>query len=73
MQTGRIMDSYQYFLPYNVFKDLIGFISENYNKELPNSLLIAQAFIIKYPEYGKEYGLAAINKVIENSIKRGLF
>jgi len=53
--------------------DLSGFVTKNYTLELPNSLLIAQAFILKYPEYGKEYGLPIINGAIEAGIKQGLF
>jgi hypothetical protein len=40
---------------------------------LPNSLLIAQEFILRYPDHGKEFGLSAINYVIEDGIKQGLF
>lgn len=60
-------------LPRTVFDDLASFIFENYHNGLPNSLLISQAFIMKYPYYGREYGLSAINCVIETGIKRGLF
>lgn len=60
-------------LPKNVFNYLIRFISCKYQKPLPNSLLIAQAFILQYPEYGKEYGLPAINYAIEDGLKQGLF
>jgi hypothetical protein len=60
-------------LPEHVFNDIIRFISCKYLKPLPNSLLIAQAFILKYPAYGKEYGLPVINKAIEEGIKQGLF
>jgi hypothetical protein len=63
----------QIILPNYVFDDLIRFIRENYQVELPNSLLIAQVFILKYPDYGKEFGLSAINYAIENGIKLGLF
>ena len=56
-----------------VLNDLTSFISQTYSENLPNSLLIAQAFIIKYPEYGKKFGLSEINKMIEDGIKRGLF
>jgi hypothetical protein len=38
-----------------------------------NSLLVAQAFILKYPNHGKEYGLAAINYAIEDGINESLF
>jgi len=60
-------------IPELVWNDLISFISQTYSDSLPNSLLIAQAFILKYPDHGKEFGLSAINKMIEDGIKRGLF
>jgi hypothetical protein len=60
-------------IPQHVIDDLIRFFAEWYSKELPNSLLIAQEFILKYPDYGKEYGLPVINKAIEDGIKQGLF
>jgi hypothetical protein len=60
-------------LPEHIFNDLLRFISCKYQKPLPNSLLIAQAFILQYPEYGKEFGLPAINKAIEDGIKQDLF
>jgi hypothetical protein len=40
---------------------------------LLNSLLVGQIFILKYPDYGKEFGLPAISYAIEDGIKRGLF
>jgi hypothetical protein len=40
---------------------------------MPNSLLIAQAFILKYQNYGREYGLCEINYVIEKEVKEGFF
>lgn len=55
-----------------VLDDLIRFISTNFQNNLPNSLLIAQAFILHYPDYGREYGLPLINKIIEDGIKEGL-
>lgn len=60
-------------IPEKVFIDLSKFISKNYPNYLPNSLLIAQAFILKYQDYGKEFGLSAINYAIEDGIKHGLF
>jgi hypothetical protein len=60
-------------IPQSVFDDLCRFISKNYPNYLPNSLLIAQAFILKYSDYGKEFGLSEINYVIEDGIKHGLF
>lgn len=53
--------------------DLINFIATNYTKYLPNSLLIAQAFILKYNEYGREFGLPAVNKAIEDGISANLY
>jgi hypothetical protein len=60
-------------IPEYVIDDLSRFISENYRDGLPNSLLIAQSFILKYPDYGKEFGLSKINRVIEYGMKEGLF
>ena len=55
-----------------VLDDLNRFINENYHLNFPNSLLIAQAFCIKCPGYGKEFGLTAINNAVEYIIKYGL-
>lgn len=60
-------------IPEHVIGDLSRFISETYSNNLPNSLLMAQAFILKYPDHGREYGLSEINRAIENGIKEGLF
>jgi hypothetical protein len=60
-------------VPDHVFDDLNRFISKNYSNDLPNSLLISQAFILKYPDYGREYSLPAVNYAIEDGIKKGLF
>jgi hypothetical protein len=53
-------------LPERVLDDLRRFISKNYTNYLPNSLLIAQDFILKYQDYGREFGLSVINYAIEN-------
>jgi hypothetical protein len=63
----------QMILPEHILNDLIRFISCKYQNPLANSLLVAQAFILKHPVYGREYGLPAINKTIEDGIKQGLF
>jgi hypothetical protein len=63
----------QLSLPKCLLDDLAIFIHGRYPESLPNSLLIAQAFILKYTEYGKEFGLFVINEVIEDGIKKGLF
>ena len=53
--------------------DLRRFFAKRCVFYLPNSLLIAQEFILRYPNHGTEFGLSAINYVIENGIKQGLF
>ena len=63
----------QSVLPDYVFEGLIRFIHEVYREDLPNSLLIAQAFCLKFPDYGKQFGVSAINKAIEDGINQGLF
>jgi hypothetical protein len=60
-------------LPKQVVDVLISFIFNEYPNKLQNSLLIAQAFILKYPVYGREYGLPIINKAVEEGIERGFF
>jgi hypothetical protein len=60
-------------IPQSVFEDLIRYICVIYTSNLPNSLLIAQGFILKYPGYGKEFGLSAINYAIEEGVNEGLF
>jgi hypothetical protein len=56
-----------------LLEDLSSFISEKYTGNLPNSLLIAQEFMLKHPDYGRELGLPAINKAIEDGIEMSLF
>jgi len=60
-------------LPEHVISDLDRFIYEIYSQYLPNSLLVAQAFILKYPHHGRVYGLPAINYEIEQRIQEGTF
>lgn len=60
-------------IPEFVLNDLTCFVSQSYLNRLPNSLLIAQAFILKYPDHGREFGLSEINYIIENGVKQGLF
>jgi hypothetical protein len=43
------------------------------NQGLELGLLVAQAFILRFPKYGREFGLSAINYAIEDGIKQGLF
>jgi hypothetical protein len=63
----------QKILPEHVLDDIIRYINCKYQNPLPNSLIIAQAFILQYPEYGREFGLPIINKAIEDCIKQDLF
>ena len=63
----------QSLLPDCVFDELVRFVQGSGHDGLPNSLLIAEKFILKYPDYGKEFDLTEINKAIEDGIKRGLF
>lgn len=60
-------------IPEHVFIDLGRFISKNYPNYLPNSLIIAQAFILAHQDYGREFGLSLINYAIEYGMKNGLF
>ena len=60
-------------VPAHVFDDLTRFISKTHQNYLPNSLLIAQAFILRFPDHGKKFGLSAINYAVEDGLKRGLF
>jgi hypothetical protein len=64
---------HQLKVPNRVLIDLKGFIVENYSNNMPNSLLIAQKFILRHQDYGKEFGLSAINHAIEDGIKDGCF
>jgi hypothetical protein len=63
----------QTLLPDYVFDEIKRFIHANYHSKLPNSLLVAQAFILCYQEYGREFGLCVVNKAIECLISQGLF
>jgi len=45
--------------------DLEKFISENYYMFLPHPLLIAQAFCLKFKEYGTDFGIYAIANAVE--------
>jgi hypothetical protein len=63
----------QSILPDYVFNDLVRFIHERCHDGLPNSLIIAQAFILKRQHYGEQFGLSTISKAIEEGIEQGLF
>jgi hypothetical protein len=51
-------------VPKYVLDDLSKFI-ENYHGILPNSTLIAQAFCMRFNEYGMEFGVYAISDTVE--------
>lgn len=55
----------QLMIPNYILEDLRTFISENYHIHLPHSLLIAQAFCLKFTEYGKSFGVSAISDAVE--------
>jgi hypothetical protein len=71
--SGGINPMPQLKVPQHVIDDLNRFISATYQHDLPNSLLIAQAFILKHPDHGRKYGLPTINRIVEDGIKEGLF
>jgi hypothetical protein len=52
-------------VPQCVIDDLERFISEKYQENLPISLLIAQDFIMEYPDHGKNYSLFIINDLLK--------
>jgi hypothetical protein len=60
-------------IPKQLLDDLSSFISKKYTGNLPNSLLIAQEFMLTHEDYGRELGLPVINKAIEDGIDQGLF
>ena len=46
-------------VPDYVFDDICLFVSENYSNNTSNdSLLITQAFVLKYPDYGRKFGFS---------------
>jgi hypothetical protein len=55
----------QIMFPSYILDDLRMFISENYYLKLPHSLLIAQAFCLKFTEYGRSFGVSAISDAVE--------
>jgi hypothetical protein len=52
-------------VPEQVLVEISRYISVNYEKGLPNSLLIAQAFMLNNQEYGRRYGLPKLNEAVE--------
>jgi hypothetical protein len=64
---------FQLSVPQYVIDNLIRYMFEKYRNDLSNSVLIAQAFIFKYPDYGRDFCLSEIYKAIEYGMKIGLF
>jgi hypothetical protein len=56
--------------PDQMMDDLREFIDKNYRGGLPHSLLIAEAFMLRYPDYGNQYGLTEIHAAVESLIKQ---
>ncbi len=55
-------------LPECVYNDLKKFISRNYPTEFPHPLLIAQAFCLRFKQYGEGFGLSRITDAVEEII-----
>ena len=55
----------QLIFPKYVLDDLGKFISNNYHKSLSHSLIIAQAFCLRFKEYGNNFGVSAITDAVE--------
>lgn len=52
-------------VPQYVLDDINRFIHENYHYSLPHSLLIAQAFCLRFKDYGNEFGVSEITDAVE--------
>lgn len=63
----------QVILPQYVLDELNKFINEKYTNKLPYSIIIARDFCLKYRSYEKEFGISAINDVIEDGKMHCLF
>jgi hypothetical protein len=59
----------QIMLPECVYNDLNQFIYTYYSKHLLHPLLIAQAFSLRFQEYGIKYSLPAITDAVEDIIE----
>jgi hypothetical protein len=56
---------YQKKIARTMLNDLEKFIHENYTGDLPNSLLIAQTFMLKFSDYGNDVDLSAILDAVD--------
>jgi hypothetical protein len=52
-------------LPECVYNDLNNFISTYHSEQLPHPLLIAQAFCLRFQDYGKRFSLFTITDNVE--------
>ena len=52
-------------IPNYVLDDINRFIHENYQDPLPHSLLISQAFCLRFKNYGNEFGVSEISDAVE--------
>ena len=58
----------QLILPEYVLDDLSRFISRYNSNSLPHPLLIAQAFLLMFPDHGNKYDLPIITTAVEHVI-----
>lgn len=52
-------------IPSHVLDEINKFINKNYHYCLPHSLLIAQAFCLRFKDYGNEFGVSEITDAVE--------
>lgn len=55
----------QLIVPKYVLDDINEFILVNYHGSLPHSLIIAQAFCLRFNNYGNDYGVSEITEAVE--------
>lgn len=52
-------------VPKYLLDDINEFIHVNYHYSLPHSLIIAQAFCLRFKNYGNDFGVSEITDAIE--------
>ncbi len=55
----------QSIVPKYVLDDIREFIRVNYHYSLPHPLIIAQAFCLRFKEYGNNFGVSLITSAVE--------
>lgn len=55
----------QLIVPKYVLDDIREFICVNYHYSSPHPLIIAQAFCLRFKEYGTEFGVSEITDAVE--------